>query len=292
MATVITADQVKTLRDKTGAGMMECKAALSEANGDLDEAVTILRKRGVAHAAKRSGRATGEGLVAARLSGDSATGVIAEINCESDFVARTEDFQTLVNDVIAAFLARRDAGQLEQHADLAAEMDVGAEHAAIRLDAAHARDGDVLARLRNRRRHLLGDGGAGRDDAGRIGPFGRGEQRGGHVGDERLEIIGARDEVRFAVDLGDHAGLAVARELGGNDAFAGRAAGSLRGLGDAALAEDRDTLVDVAVGFAQGGLALHHPGAGLVAQGFYLISGDYGGHAVVPIYRLSSIVSW
>jgi elongation factor Ts len=105
MATAITADQVKTLRDKTGAGMMECKAALSEANGDLEEAVTILRKRGVAQAAKRSGRTTGEGLVAARLSSDSKTGVIAEINCESDFVARTEDFQNLVNAVIAALLA-------------------------------------------------------------------------------------------------------------------------------------------------------------------------------------------
>jgi elongation factor Ts len=105
MATVITADQVKTLRDKTGAGMMECKAALSEASGNLEEAVTILRKRGVAQAAKRSGRATGEGLVATRLSSDGRTGVIAEINCESDFVARTEDFQTLVTNVIAALLA-------------------------------------------------------------------------------------------------------------------------------------------------------------------------------------------
>jgi elongation factor Ts len=105
MATAITADQVKTLRDKTGAGMMECKAALSEAQGDIDEAVTILRKRGVAHAAKRAGRTTGEGLVAVRLSGDGQTGVIAEINCESDFVARTDDFQNLVTEVVSALLA-------------------------------------------------------------------------------------------------------------------------------------------------------------------------------------------
>jgi elongation factor Ts len=105
MAPVITADQVKTLRDKTGAGMMECKAALSEANGNLDEAVTILRKRGVATAAKRSGRTTSEGLVATRLAADGRVGVIAEINCESDFVARTEDFQTLVTHVIDALLA-------------------------------------------------------------------------------------------------------------------------------------------------------------------------------------------
>jgi elongation factor Ts len=105
MATAITADQVKNLRDKTGAGMMECKAALSEANGDIDEAVTVLRKRGVAQAAKRSGRSTGEGLVAARVSSDGRTGVIAEINCESDFVARTDDFQKLVSDVTTALLA-------------------------------------------------------------------------------------------------------------------------------------------------------------------------------------------
>jgi elongation factor Ts len=105
MAPVITADQVKTLREKTGAGMMECKAALSEANGDLDEAVTILRKRGVAQAAKRSGRTTGEGLVATRLSADGRTGVIAEVNCETDFVARTEGFQKLVSDVMSALLA-------------------------------------------------------------------------------------------------------------------------------------------------------------------------------------------
>jgi elongation factor Ts len=105
MAPVITADQVKTLREKTGAGMMECKAALSEAKGDLDEAVTILRKRGVAQAAKRSGRTTGEGLVATRLSADGRTGVIAEVNCETDFVALTEGFQKLVSDVMSALLA-------------------------------------------------------------------------------------------------------------------------------------------------------------------------------------------
>jgi len=109
MAPVITADQVKTLREKTGAGMMECKAALSEANGDLEEAVTILRKRGVAHAAKRSGRTTGQGVVATRLSSDGRTGVIAEVNCETDFVARTEGFQKLVSDVVSALLAA-DAG--------------------------------------------------------------------------------------------------------------------------------------------------------------------------------------
>src|ERR1043166_405397 len=96
MATAITADMVKKLRDQTGAGMMECKSALTEANGDFEEANTILRKRGLASAAKKAGRATGEGLIAHRLSPDSTIGTLAEVNCESDFVARTEDFQTLM----------------------------------------------------------------------------------------------------------------------------------------------------------------------------------------------------
>ena len=98
MAT-ITADQVKQLRDKTGAGMMECKAALTEANGNLDEAVTLLRKRGLAQAAKRAGRATAQGLIGSYLHMGGKIGVLVELNCESDFVARTEDFQNLVKEV-------------------------------------------------------------------------------------------------------------------------------------------------------------------------------------------------
>jgi elongation factor Ts len=101
MATVtITADQVKKLRDQTGAGMMECKAALTEANGDFEEAVTILRKRGLASASKKAGRATSEGLIGNRLSDDRSAGTLVEVNCESDFVARTPDFQQLVQNVI------------------------------------------------------------------------------------------------------------------------------------------------------------------------------------------------
>jgi elongation factor Ts len=97
----ITAEQVKKLRDQTGAGMMECKTALSEANGDFEEANTILRKRGLASAAKKAGRATSEGLIGHSLSGDHATGTLVEVNCESDFVARTDDFQQLIKDVLA-----------------------------------------------------------------------------------------------------------------------------------------------------------------------------------------------
>jgi elongation factor Ts len=101
----ITAEQVKNLRDQTGAGMMECKNALTEAQGDVDQAVTILRKRGLAQAAKRAGRTTSEGLVGVKLNDTATTGVIAEVNCESDFVARTDAFQALVAEAIETLMA-------------------------------------------------------------------------------------------------------------------------------------------------------------------------------------------
>src|ERR1700741_3431739 len=101
MAVTITADQVKKLRDQTGAGMMECKGALTEANGDFEEATTILRKRGLASAAKKAGRATSEGLIGNRVAGDHGSGTLVEVNCESDFVARAPDFQQLVQDVLS-----------------------------------------------------------------------------------------------------------------------------------------------------------------------------------------------
>ena len=98
MAT-ITADQVKKLRDQTGAAMMECKAALTEAKGDLESATTILRKRGLASAAKKAGRTTSQGVVGSYIHLGGKVGVLVEINCESDFVARTDQFQTLVKEV-------------------------------------------------------------------------------------------------------------------------------------------------------------------------------------------------
>jgi elongation factor Ts len=101
MATMaITADMVKKLRDQTGAGMMECKSALTEANGDFEEATTILRKRGLASAAKKAGRTASEGLIAHRVSSDHGSGTLVEVNCESDFVARTPDFQELMQSVL------------------------------------------------------------------------------------------------------------------------------------------------------------------------------------------------
>jgi elongation factor Ts len=99
MATAISADQVKNLRDRTGAGFMECKAELTEANGDLDEATTILRKRGLAQAARKAGRSTSQGSVGSYIHMGGKIGVLVEVNCESDFVARTDQFASLVKEI-------------------------------------------------------------------------------------------------------------------------------------------------------------------------------------------------
>ena len=95
----ITASQVKELRERTGAGMMECKKALVEANGVIAEAEVVLRKRGIASASKKSSRATRQGTVGTYIHPGSQLGVMVEVNCESDFVARTDDFQELVRDI-------------------------------------------------------------------------------------------------------------------------------------------------------------------------------------------------
>lgn len=95
----ISAQLVKQLRERTGAGMMECKKALVEANGDLAEAEVILRKRGIAAATKKQSRSTKQGMIASHISGNGKTGVLVEVNCESDFVARTEDFQSLTSEI-------------------------------------------------------------------------------------------------------------------------------------------------------------------------------------------------
>ena len=100
---------VKKLRDQTGAGMMECKTALAEANGDFDEAHTSLRKRGLASAAKKAGRTTSEGLIGHRVSAGNRSGTLVEVNCESDFVARTPDFQQLIQDVLTEIEKAGDA---------------------------------------------------------------------------------------------------------------------------------------------------------------------------------------
>ena len=97
----ISAAEVKKLRDQTGAGMMDCKTALEEANGNFEEANTILRKKGLASAAKKAGRATSDGLIGYAVSDDHSTGTLVEVNCETDFVANTDDFKQLIRNILA-----------------------------------------------------------------------------------------------------------------------------------------------------------------------------------------------
>ncbi len=98
-ATTISPQQVKELRTRTGAGMMDCKRALEESQGEMDAAVELLRKKGIAKADKRSGRAAGQGLVVSYIHHNGQVGVLVELNCETDFVARTDDFRALAQDV-------------------------------------------------------------------------------------------------------------------------------------------------------------------------------------------------
>src|SRR5471030_698084 len=105
--TNISAAQVKELRDRCGAPMMDCKKALTEAKGDLEEARVVLRKRGIATAAKKATRMTTEGSVASYIHAGGKIGVLVEVNCESDFVARTDDFKDLIKD-IAMHIAASD----------------------------------------------------------------------------------------------------------------------------------------------------------------------------------------
>ncbi len=116
----ITAAMVKELREKTGAGMMDCKKALTEKNGNLEEAVSYLREKGLAAAAKKAGRIAAEGLVDSYIHMGGRIGVLVEVNCETDFVAKTEDFQNLVRDIAMHIAAARPeyVGRQEVPADV------------------------------------------------------------------------------------------------------------------------------------------------------------------------------
>jgi elongation factor Ts len=111
--TTITADAVKELRERTGAGFMDCKNALVEADGDLDKAVALLRERGLAAAAKKAGREAREGAISSYIHTGGRVGVLIEVNCETDFVARTDEFQKLVRD-----LAVQVAGMAPRYVDI------------------------------------------------------------------------------------------------------------------------------------------------------------------------------
>jgi elongation factor Ts len=106
---MVTAEMVKQLREKTGAGMMDCKRALTETGGDMEQAIRVLRERGLAAAQKKAGRTTAEGIVDAYIHGQGRIGVLVEVNCETDFVAKNETFRTLVHDIAMQIAAAKPA---------------------------------------------------------------------------------------------------------------------------------------------------------------------------------------
>ena len=114
---MITASLVKELREKTGAGMMDCKKVLTETDGDMEKAAELLRERGISKAAKKSGRVAAEGLVAAYVSEDKKVGAIVEVNAETDFVAKNDEFVSFVNDV-AEIVAKENPSSVEALADV------------------------------------------------------------------------------------------------------------------------------------------------------------------------------
>jgi elongation factor Ts len=146
----ITAQLVKQLRERTGAGMMECKSALVEASGDIGAAEVILRKRGIASAHKKSTRVTRQGLIGSYIHSGGQLGVLVEVNCESDFVARTDDFKELVHDV-AMHIAAADPRYIRKEdvpdADLEKEREIQRGRAAFEGKPANVIDRIVEGRL-------------------------------------------------------------------------------------------------------------------------------------------------
>jgi elongation factor Ts len=145
----VTASAVKSLREKTGAGMVDCKNALVEANGDEGTAVEILRKKGMATAGKKAGRVTAEGVVGSYIHMGGKVGVLVEINCESDFVARGDEFQQLVKDV-AMHVAAADPKYVRREEVPAGELDKEREiyREQLKGDAKNAnKPEDVLSKI-------------------------------------------------------------------------------------------------------------------------------------------------
>ena len=105
----ITKEAVMDLREKTGAGLIDCKRALAETNGDMEEAISILRKKGVASAAKKAGREAGEGIISNAVSRNRKKGILVEVNCETDFVAKNEDFISFSKEVAQTLLVEPEA---------------------------------------------------------------------------------------------------------------------------------------------------------------------------------------
>ena len=139
MSTAITAQMVSALREKTGAGLLDCKKALAESNGDIDQAETILRKKGVASAAKKAGRTANEGLIESYIHLGGKVGVLIEVNCETDFVAKTDEFKSLCRDLclqIAAASPVVVSRESVPEADLANEREIAAAQVAGKPPAA------------------------------------------------------------------------------------------------------------------------------------------------------------
>ena len=177
----ISAALVKQLRDKTGAGMMECKKALTEANGNEEQAITILRKAGLAQAAKRAGRATAQGTIGSYIHMGGKIGVLVEVNCESDFVARTDDFNNLVKELamhVAAadpkWVRREDvpAEAIEKEKDIyRAQMANSGKPANVLEKIIEGKLGSFYSQFvlaRELCRHVRGESGAAGDASGRI----------------------------------------------------------------------------------------------------------------------------
>jgi elongation factor Ts len=193
----ITASAVKELREKTGVGMMECKKALQEAGGDPGEAEKILRKRGIASAAQKADRAAGEGTIAAEIGAGGKSGLLLEVNCETDFAARNEDFQALVKETARLAMERKPA-------DLAALLELPAS------------GGKTVAQLVQERVARIGENIVVRRftrfDAEEPGTVAAYVHTGGKIG-VLLEIAGgAGDEVaRLARDVAMHVAAASPR---------------------------------------------------------------------------------
>jgi elongation factor Ts len=142
----ISANQVKTLRERTGAGMMDCKRALQEANGDLDKAIELLRERGLASVAKRAGRTADQGVVDSYIHFNKTVGVLVEVNSETDFVAKTVEFRQLVKD-IALHIASPAAPRWLTREDIPADVIQQEEHIALAQAKEAGKPENVLDRI-------------------------------------------------------------------------------------------------------------------------------------------------
>ncbi len=146
----IKAEDVKTLREKTGAGMMDCRKALEETSGDIDKAIEVLRKRGVASAEKRVGRATNQGIIESYIHTGGRIGSMIELNCETDFVAKTDDFKTLAREVamqVAAMNPRYVSREQVEKNILDSELDIYRSQAKAEGKPEHIAEKIALGKL-------------------------------------------------------------------------------------------------------------------------------------------------